>query len=157
MMQSIARERNGWDGAPGVLTFGCSLGATHAANLFFRRPDLFDSVLALSGVYDSRDAFGDYMDDLVYANSPCDYLANMPDNHPYIGMYNNSRIVICVGQGAWEDVLKRSTGWLGDVLYRKGIHASVNFWGYDVNHDWDWWYKQTAHYLPYLMGERAFA
>ena len=154
-IQHLAGERN-WNNTP-IMPFGCSMGAQHAANLFFRRPDLFDSVLALSGVYDSRDAFGDYMDDLVYANSPCDYLANMPDNHPYIGMYNNSRIVICVGQGAWEDVLKRSTGWLGDVLYRKGIHASVNFWGYDVNHDWDWWYKQTAHYLPYLMGERAFA
>ena len=36
-----------------LMTFGCSIGAMHGANLFFRRPDLFDGVLAISGVYDS--------------------------------------------------------------------------------------------------------
>lgn len=149
-IHNIAGERN-WH-QESILTFGCSMGAMHAANLFFRRPDLFDSVLALSGIYDSRDSFGSYMDDLVYQNSPCDYIANMPSDHPYIGMYNNSKIFICVGQGAWEDELKVSTGWLGHVLWQKGISASVNFWGYDVNHDWDWWYKQTLHYLPQIVG-----
>ena len=52
-MQSMANERNGWTGTPGCISFGCSLGATHAANLFFRRPDLFDGMLALSGIYDT--------------------------------------------------------------------------------------------------------
>lgn len=42
--------RNGWETEPGVTAFGCSLGATHAANLFFRFPDLFDGLLALSGI-----------------------------------------------------------------------------------------------------------
>ena len=149
-IRHIAGERN-WHQEP-IMTFGCSMGAQHAANLLFRRPDIFDSVLALSGVYDSRDAFGGYMDDLIYANSPCDYIAGMPADHPYIQMYNQSKIFICVGQGAWEDVLKESTGWLARVLHDKGIHASVNFWGYDVNHDWDWWYKQTAYYLPMIVG-----
>ena len=136
-----------------IMTFGCSLGAMHAANLFFRRPDLFDSVLALSGIYDSRESFGDYMDDLVYMNSPCDYLSGMSPNHPWIHMYNERRIIICVGQGAWEDILKESTARLKGVLESKGINAWVDFWGFDVNHDWDWWYKQTAYYLPFLMGE----
>ena len=49
-IQDQARQRNGWDGNPGIIAFGCSLGATHAANLFFRRPDLFDGLLALSGI-----------------------------------------------------------------------------------------------------------
>ncbi|MCI6269607.1 MAG: alpha/beta hydrolase-fold protein [Clostridiales bacterium] len=146
----LAGERN-WHQEM-IMTFGCSMGAQHAANLIFRRPDLFDSCLALSGVYDSRDAFGGYMDDLVYANSPCDYIAGMPADHPYISLYNQRKIIICVGQGAWEDVLKESTAWLGRVLYQKGINASVNFWGYDVNHDWPWWYKQTAYYLPMIVG-----
>ena len=50
----------------GIITFGCSLGATHAANLYFRRPDLFNGLLALSGIYDASYGFGSYMDDLVY-------------------------------------------------------------------------------------------
>ena len=53
------------------MVFGCSLGATHAANLFFRRPDLFDRVLALSGIYDASYGFDGYMDEGVYLNSPC--------------------------------------------------------------------------------------
>lgn len=136
-----------------IMTFGCSLGAMHAANFFFRRPDLFDSVLGLSGLYDSGDSFGSYMDDLVYQNSPCDYIEHMPWDHPYIQMYNERKIIICVGQGAWEDELKAGTARLKDVLSRKGIHAWIDFWGWDVNHDWDWWYKQAAYYLPFLMGE----
>ena len=32
------------------------------------------------------------------------------------------------------------------------INASVNFWGYDVNHDWPWWHKQVPYFLPYLLG-----
>lgn len=147
----LAGERNG--SYTPILAYGCSLGAMHAANFFFRRPDLFDSVLGLSGLYDSSDGFGDYMDDLVYQNSPCDFLENMPWDHPYIRMYNERRIIICVGQGAWEDQLKAGTARLRDVLARKGIHAWIDFWGPDVNHDWPWWYKQTAYYLPFLMGE----
>ena len=147
----LAGERN-WNQQM-IATFGCSLGGLHAANFFFRRPDLFDGVLAMSGLYDSRAYFGDYMDDLVYANSPCDYLSGMPADHPYVGMYNDRNIIIVVGQGAWEDIPKASTAWLGHVLYEKGVNASVNFWGEDVNHDWDWWYKQAAHYLPDLLGE----
>ena len=33
-IRSMVNERNGWDGYPGVIPFGCSLGATHAATLF---------------------------------------------------------------------------------------------------------------------------
>ena len=49
-MREMVNERNGWSGYPGIMVFGCSLGATHAANLYFRRPDLFDRLLALSGL-----------------------------------------------------------------------------------------------------------
>ena len=35
--------------------------------------------------------------------------------------------------------------------YNKGINARVEFWGYDVDHDWDWWYKQCDHYVPQLI------
>ena len=31
--------------------FGCSLGATHAVNLYFRFPDHFGRLMALSGIY----------------------------------------------------------------------------------------------------------
>ena len=92
------------------------------------------------------------MDDLVYANSPVNYLADMPHDHYYIDMYNHRQIQIVVGQGAWEDVLLESTRWLDSVLRSKGIHARVDYWGHDVNHDWYWWYKMVEHYVPQLLG-----
>ncbi len=149
-IRHLSGERNGYD--QGIMTFGASMGAMHAANLFFRRPDLFNGVFAISGLYDSLDSFGDYMDDLVYQNSPVNYLANMPWDHPYIPMYNERQILVVVGRGRWEDVLIESTDRLNAVLRQKGINATVDYWGYDVDHDWPWWFKMVAHYLPYLLG-----
>jgi hypothetical protein len=37
---------------------GASFGAFHAANAFFRRPDLFDTLIGMSGFYDLRGDFG---------------------------------------------------------------------------------------------------
>ena len=44
---------------------------------------------------------------------------------------------------------------MGDVLYGKDIHAWVDFWGYDVDHDWDWWKKQFAYFLPFVLREQT--
>ena len=137
------------------LAAGCSLGAMHAAIVFFRRPDLFGGVLALSGVYDAKFFTDGWMDGTLYENSPLDFLSNMPADHPYIELYNQRRIVLCVGQGAWEDEGRRTTALMGDVLYRKGIHAWVDFWGYDVDHDWAWWKNQFSYFLPFMLGEQV--
>ena len=119
------------------------------SNLYFRRPDLFDGLLALSGIYSSRYGFGDYMDELVYENSPLDFLPNMPMDHPYLDMYRAHKAIICCGQGAWEQ--PDTTYRLKEILEAKGIPAWVDIWGYDVNHDWDWWYKQVAYFVPHLL------
>lgn len=149
-MQQMARERNGWEGTPGVMAFGCSLGATHAANLFFRRPDLFDRLLSLSGIYTADYGWDGYMDEQVYMNSPVHYMRNLPADHDYIRMFNERKSVICVGLGAWE--MPDSTRELHHILMDKGIHTWVDYWGYDCCHDWDWWHKQVVYFLPYLLG-----
>ena len=143
-------QRNGWTGFPGVTAFGCSLGATHAANLFFRRPDLFDGLLALSGISTADYGFDGYMDEVVYLNSPVHYLAGMSPDHPFIQQYNQHKGVICVGQGAWEQ--PETTRRVQQLCREKGISLWVDFWGYDVNHDWPWWHKQVAYFVPYLLG-----
>ena len=138
-------------GRSDIVAFGCSLGATHAVNLFFRFPDEVTGLLALSGIYTADYGFGGYMDEVVYRNSPVHYLSNMDPGHPYIKKYNRNQGIICVGQGAWEEV---STTRILDNLFReKGIDVWVDYWGYDVNHDWPWWYKQAAYFLPKLLEE----
>ncbi len=132
-----------------VATFGCSLGATHALNLFLRFPDTIRGTLALSGIYDTNYGFGDYMDELVYANSPVHYMNNMVGDHPYIEKYNSGKGIICVGTGAWE--IPDSTLRLRDIFASKGINIWVDVWGNDVAHDWDWWYKQVEYFIPKLL------
>ena len=132
-IRAMVNGRNGWTGEPGVMTFGCSLGATHALNLFLRRPDLFDRVLALSGIYTAAYGFDNYMDEVVYRNSPVHYLADMPADHPFIQLYNRKKGVVCVGQGPWE--IPETTRQLADICHRKDIHLWVDFWGWDVAQD----------------------
>ena len=119
-IRDMVNARNCWTGHPGVIAFGCSLGATHAANLYFRRPDLFDGLLALSGIYTASYGFGNYMDDLVYLNSPIDYLKGMSPDHPYIEEYNRHRGIIVVGTGPWE--MPETTFQVAEICHEKGIN-----------------------------------
>ena len=38
------------------------------------------------------------------------------------------------------------------IFEAKNIPVWVDLWGRDVKHDWDWWYKQTVYYMPYILG-----
>jgi len=133
-----------------AMVTGCSLGAMHAGIIFFRRPDLFDTVIALSGAYNANMFFGGYQDELTYANSPAVFLRNMPLDHPYMKLYRKSKIIICVGQGSWEDQSLAGTRELDTVMAERGIPAKFDYWGYDVVHDWPWWKKQLKYFLEGL-------
>ncbi len=128
------------------LVTGCSMGAYHAANFFFRHPNLFDAVIALSGLYQLGMFVGDYMDELVYLNSPLHYLPNLSDPW-YLSQYRRSRIVVCCGQGAWEDAMLHDTLRLKGVLEGLQVPAWIDLWGHDVNHDWPWWQRMLPYFL----------
>lgn len=133
---------------------GFSMGADHAVICFLRRPDLFRGVIALSGVYDTDYFFDGWMNPTLYDNSPERFLPSMPADHPYIDLYNARTMILCCGQGAWEEDGVRTLKYLERVFREKGIHAWCDFWGYDVNHDWPWWFKQMRYFLPFLLGDR---
>ncbi|MDE7306260.1 MAG: esterase, partial [Clostridia bacterium] len=82
---------------------------------------------------------------------PQQFVAKMPDDHPYIEKYASGKIILCVGQGAWEEETLASTRRFGDILSRKNIGALVDVWGTDVKHDWDWWFVQSNYFLPKLL------
>lgn len=149
LFSEINTAANGWEIKFAVT--GLSLGALHAATLFFRYPDVFDALMGLSGIYSNEYYFGSYHDDLTYANSPEQFVNNMAEDHPYIDKYRNGKIILCVGQGAWENETLASTRYFASVLDKKRIGAYVDVWGYDVKHDWDWWYVQAAYFLPKLL------
>ncbi|MBQ1840071.1 MAG: hypothetical protein II128_01900, partial [Atopobiaceae bacterium] len=68
------------------IAVGCSMGATHAAIAAFRRPDLFQGCIALSGVYSTSFFFGDWMNETLYNNDVPAFLSNMPADHPYVDL-----------------------------------------------------------------------
>ena len=132
------------------ITTGASLGAFLAANEYFKHPDLFRGVIAMSGSYDIRSYLSNHYDDNVYFNNPADYLTGMNDDH-YLPMLRNAdSIHILSGQGAYEDP-KRSQQ-LSDILTSKGIPHKLELWGADVNHDWPWWRKMLPHALGLIVG-----
>ena len=135
---------------PAPLAVGCSMGAYHAFNMALRRPELFSGAVGLSGAYDLRLFFGDYMDDLVYANSPLDYLRNMPVDHPYVSLYQKREWILCCGRGDWEHPMQEDGGRMQACFNRLGVPAWIDFWGPDVSHDWSWWRKQLPYYLSFL-------
>lgn len=147
----FVHERNSSDLRP--LTMGCSLGATHALVAFLRRPDLFQGVIALSGGYDAQFFFGDWMNTTLYFNSPVHFLPNTPHDHPYIKLYNRREIVLCCGQGAWEEEGLRTEHIVDDAFRALGVDAWCDYWGTDVDHDWPWWQKQVQYFLPYVLDE----
>jgi len=125
-----------------------------AVNSYLRRPDIFNGTIALSGLYSSGMFFGSYMDDLVYRNSPCDYMRNFPTTHPYMKLFEKAdKFIMCCGQGAWEADLLASTKELQAILESKGIHPIVDIWGQDVSHDWYWWEKQWVYFLQMTLGD----
>jgi esterase/lipase superfamily enzyme len=129
-----------------ILTTGVSMGGYHSANFFFRHPDIFDAVIAISGIYDLQMFVGDYSDENVYLNSPLAYLSNLEDPW-YLDQFRNSKIIITAGQGAWEEDMLQETLALKSVLEAKNIPAWVDIWGNDVNHDWPWWRKMLPYFL----------
>lgn len=41
---------------------------------------------------------------------------------------------------------------LDGILRARGIPASIDYWSFDVNHDWPWWFKPMNHFLGRIYG-----
>jgi esterase/lipase superfamily enzyme len=144
----LIRKENGEEARP--ITTGASLGAFLSANEYFKHPDLFRGVIALSGSYDIRSYLDGYYDDNVFFNNPVDYLAGLNDDHFLPILRKADSIYIISGQGDYEDPKKSQQ--LSDILKGKGIPHTLDLWGADVNHDWPWWRKMLPHVLGKIVG-----
>ncbi|MCB0520997.1 MAG: esterase family protein [Lewinellaceae bacterium] len=131
-----------------IITTGASLGALHSANLFFKRPDLIDGVIAMSGVYDLQTYTNGYYDEDVYFNSPIAYLPNLNDDYHLPRLQRGRPIHIMAGSGDYEspDASRR----FSEVLHSKGIPHDLDIWGHDMRHDWPTWRAM----LPYVIGAK---
>jgi esterase/lipase superfamily enzyme len=128
-----------------VITGGASFGALHSANLFFKRPDIINGCLSMSGVYDLTEYSRGYYDEDVYFNSPIHYISNLTD-HGILEQIRRSRhIHLLTGSGEHED--PEANRRFGGVLYNKGINYELDIWGPEWRHDWPTWRAMLPHYL----------
>jgi esterase/lipase superfamily enzyme len=130
-----------------IVISGASFGALHSMNLYLKRPDLLNGVIAMSGVYDLTEYSKGYYDEDVYFNSPIHYIPNLSDDW-YLSRIRSGKIIIATGSGAYEDpeANRRFSG----VLNNKGIGHELDVWGEDITHDWPTWRKM----LPYFIETR---
>ena len=137
------KSNTSWD-TP-IYTCGASFGALHSANLFFKRPDLINGCLAMSGVYDLTEYTRGYYDEDVYYNSPMHFMPNLTNHHILEQIRSSGHIHFVTGSGEYED--PDSSKRFAKVLYDKGIWYELDVWGQDMRHDWPTWRNMLPHYL----------
>lgn len=130
-----------------IIVSGASFGALHSMNLFLKRPDLINGVIAMSGVYDLTYYSDGYMDDSVYFNSPWHYMPNLTDHHILETIRKSNHIHILTGSGAYED--SKAGGEFARILYQKGIAYDFQNWGEQYKHDWPTWREMLPTVLHY--------
>ena len=128
-----------------IIISGASFGALHSANLFFKRPDLLDGFIAMSGVYDLTEYTKGYFDDDVYFNSPWHFMQNLADHNILEQIRQSRHIHILTGSGSYED--PAASGKFAKILYDKGIWYELDVWGEEWPHDWNTWRAMLPHYL----------
>lgn len=140
------KNATSWD-TP-IYIAGASLGALHSMNLFLKRPDLLNGVIAMSGVYNLTEYTKGFWDEQVYFNSPMHYMPNLTDHYILEQIRRSHHIHILTGEGDYEapDAAREFAG----VLYNKGINYELSIWGREWKHDWPTWRAM----LPMMIAER---
>lgn len=109
--------------------------------------------IGLSGLYDMSRFMGSEADDLILRNSPLNALAET-------GIYNTAALakaeenslLLCAGQGAYEDDACADTKALQAALEAAVLPCHVELWGNDVSHDWYWWGKELGMFAQRIFG-----
>jgi esterase/lipase superfamily enzyme len=116
-------------------------------NLFMKRPDLINGVIAMSGVYDLNEYTKGYYDEDVFFNSPMSYLPDLHDEW-YLSRIQKGKIHILSGSGDYE--APEASRSFSALLNHKNIPHELDIWGYDMKHDWPTWRSM----LPYVLDEK---
>jgi esterase/lipase superfamily enzyme len=128
-----------------IILSGASFGALHSMNLFLKRPDLINGVIAMSGVYDLSEYTKGFYDEQVYFNSPTHYMSNLTDDSILSEIRKSQHIYLVTGGGDYED--PDASRKFSDILYNKGINFELDVWGNEFKHDWPTWRAILPHYL----------
>ena len=135
----------GKNGKTRLAVTGCSFGGYHAVNLALRHPDRVDACISLGGAFDIRQFIAGYYDDDCYYNNPVDYLPGLSDPW-YIDRYMREvTFILATGE---LDICLRDNIRLAGMLEAKGVPRLLDVWGDGTGHDWPWWRRMIAKFVP---------
>lgn len=143
-------QRDCGDQAVRPFLLGISLGATSAADLFFRHPERYAGVILVSGSYDIRPFLEGFYNEDVYFHNVVDFLPRLNGAPLEVLRSGGQPILIFSGRGRFEapDRSRR----LADILTGLGVPHHLDVWGEDVDHDWHWWRQCLPYYFGKLFG-----
>lgn len=128
-----------------IITCGASFGALHSMNLFLKRPDLINGVIAMSGVYNLMEYTKGYYDKQVFFNSPAQYMPGLQDPWYLDNIRRSKHIHILTGSGSYEE--PNASKELATILHNKNIWYELDVWGEEWRHDWPTWRAMLPQYI----------
>ena len=120
-----------------IIACGAALGAYHAANHYFRRPDIFHGLIAMSGTYNIEHFSKEYFDENCYFNSPIHYLPNLNDEYWLSFLKNKHHVYLLSGKGEKEH--PENLTHISEILTAKNIPFNSDFWGEEWGHNPNTW------------------
>jgi esterase/lipase superfamily enzyme len=138
MIPYIQERARRWD----LGTCGASFGAYHAANIAGRYPGIVSKAVLFSGLYHIGRYLDGYWDETAYYHSPASYIPNMDEE--WTGRLRKVDWIVATGE---HDSLIAENRELADILWRKGVPATAEFWPGVFGHDWPFWNEAVRRFL----------
>jgi len=145
VLEEVLPFIGGRNGSGRLSVTGCSFGGYHAVNLTLRHPDRVDACISLGGAFDIKQFIAGYYDSDCYFNNPVDYLPGLTDGW-YIDLYRRKvSFVLATGE---RDVCLDDNLRLARIFGEKEIPHLLDVWGDGTGHDWPWWQRMIAKFVP---------
>lgn len=126
---------------------GASIGGYHALNVTCKHPDLFDTMVGMSGTYQMERRMAGHWDEDWYYNDPVQFVPNLADG-PELEALRRARFVFGLGQ----DHENPAYTWrAADTLGGRQVWNRVEVWGPGSGHDWPTWRTMLPLFLDRLV------
>ncbi|UAY54311.1 esterase family protein [Arachidicoccus terrestris] len=142
ILEEVYSRATAETGRKQVITAGCSFGGYHAANFGFRHPDITDTVISMSGIFDIASHTDGFENDTIYYNNPMAFLRD--DNRPELWA---QRVILGT---TWSDICLEQNQRMAGILENKKMLHWLDIRG-DQPHDWPVWKQMFPHYISITL------
>ncbi|MDP2317652.1 MAG: alpha/beta hydrolase-fold protein [Pseudomonadota bacterium] len=125
---------------------GASIGGYHALNVTCKHPDVFDTMVGMSGTYVMERRMAGQWDENWYYNDPVQFVPNLSaEDRARLG---GARFVFGLGQAHENPAY---TWRVANLLGAGGYWNRVEVWGEGSGHDWPTWRTMLPMFLDRLV------